>query len=56
MAQLEFSDQEIDVDPVTSDNAPLIRCEDCEGLSFRHEIQMNNWRCPYCGKPISKPE
>jgi rubrerythrin len=56
MAQLEFRDQEIILDPKTSDNTPLIRCEGCEGFSFRHEIQMNNWRCPYCGKPISKPE
>jgi hypothetical protein len=58
MAQLEFKDQEIIADPKTSDNGPLIRCEDeeCEGFSFRHEIQMNNWRCPYCGKPISKPQ
>ena len=57
MAQLEFRDQEILVDPTKSDNAPLIKCEDeeCGGVSFRHEIQMNNWRCPYCGKPISKP-
>jgi hypothetical protein len=56
MAQLEFSDQEIIVDPIMLDNAPLIKCEDCEGLSFRHEVHMNNWRCPYCGKPISEPQ
>lgn len=58
MAQLEFRDQEIIVDPTKWDNAPLIKCEDeeCEGVSFRHEIQMNNWRCPYCGKSISKTQ
>jgi len=56
MAQLEFTDQEIIVDPTKRDNPPLIRCkdEDCRGVSFRHEIQMNNWRCPYCGKSIPK--
>jgi acetyl-CoA carboxylase beta subunit len=56
MAQLEFRDQEIIVDPRKRDDEPLIRCEDedCGGVSFRHEIQMNNWRCPYCGKSISK--
>jgi PHP family Zn ribbon phosphoesterase len=56
MAQLEFRDQEIILDPKISEKAPLIRCEGCEGFSFRHEIQMNNWRCPYCGKSISKPQ
>ena len=40
------------------DTAALIRCEDeeCEGVSFRHEIAQNNWKCPYCGMSISKPE
>ncbi len=56
MEQPEFRDQEIIGDPTERDNGPLIRCEDedCGGVSFRHEIQMNNWRCPYCGKSISK--
>ena len=58
MAQLEFRDQEIIVDPTNWDTAALIRCEDeqCEGVSFRHEIQMNSWRCPFCGKSIPKPQ
>jgi acetyl-CoA carboxylase beta subunit len=58
MAQLEFIDQEIMLDPTKRDNASLIRCEDeeCGGVSFRHEIQMNNWRCPYCGMSVSKPQ
>jgi hypothetical protein len=58
MAQLEFRDQEIILDPTKGENASLIRCEDeeCGGVSFRHEILMNNWRCPYCGTSISKPQ
>jgi hypothetical protein len=57
MTQVESRNQEIG-DPRKWDEAPLIRCEEeaCEGVSFRHEIQMNKWRCPYCGKPISKPQ
>jgi hypothetical protein len=58
MARLEFRNQEIMLDPTKWDNASLIRCEDeeCGGVSFRHEVQMNNWRCPYCGMSISKPQ
>jgi PHP family Zn ribbon phosphoesterase len=56
MTQLESRDPGIILDPTKGDTAALIRCDDeqCEGVSFRHEIQMNNWRCPYCGKSISK--
>ncbi len=40
------------------DFAALIRCEDeeCGGVTFRHEIEQNNWNCPFCGKSFSKPE
>jgi len=40
------------------DTPGLIRCEneECGGVSFRHEIEQNQWNCPYCGKPVSKPE
>jgi len=36
----------------------LIRCEDeeCGGVTFRHEIEQNNWNCPFCGKSISKSD
>ena len=36
----------------------LIRCEDdeCGGFSFEHELEQNDWKCPHCEKPISKPE
>jgi hypothetical protein len=35
----------------------LIKCEndDCGGVCFADELEESDWRCPYCGKPISKP-
>ena len=40
------------------DTKPMIRCENekCCQLSTVLELKRNNWKCPYCGKPISKPE
>jgi acetyl-CoA carboxylase beta subunit len=40
------------------DTEVLIRCnnEQCRKKVFESELEKNNWRCPYCGKPIAKPE
>lgn len=36
----------------------LIRCEneDSGGVCFKDELEESDWKCPHCGKPISKPE
>jgi acetyl-CoA carboxylase beta subunit len=36
----------------------LIRCENesCGGVCFADELEQKDWRCPNCGKAISKPE
>jgi acetyl-CoA carboxylase beta subunit len=40
-----------------SDTETLIKCdnEGCGGFSFEHELEDNDWKCPHCEKPISKP-
>ena len=25
------------------------------GFTYKDELEENDWECPYCGKPISKP-
>ena len=41
-----------------SDTETLIKCknEECGGFAFEQELEENGWKCPHCGKPISKPE
>jgi hypothetical protein len=57
-SQLESKEQEIMIDLRKWDTATLISCEDeeCAGIALRHEVEQNNWNCPYCGKSISKSE
>jgi hypothetical protein len=40
------------------DTQTLIRCHNswCGEISFKHEFRENDWKCPHCGKRISKPE
>jgi rubredoxin len=46
------------VDLAKWDTPTLIECENenCGGVSFQDEIEENDWKCPYCGIAISKPE
>jgi rubrerythrin len=46
------------VDLKNWDTQTLIRCdnEKCEAVSSMHEFEENDWNCPHCGKPFSKPE
>jgi hypothetical protein len=46
------------VDEAWLDTVTLIKCEDdeCGGYTYMDTLENNNWECPRCGKPISKPE
>ena len=46
------------IEPKKREITTLIRCdnENCGGVCFTDELEQSDWRCPYCGKPISKPE
>lgn len=58
MKQPNLDEQKRMVDKDWSDTETLIRCNDekCGGYSFEDELEKDDWNCPYCGKPISKPE
>jgi acetyl-CoA carboxylase beta subunit len=45
-------------DEKRSDTVLLIRCdnEQCREQVYETELEQNNGKCPYCGKPIKKPE
>jgi rubrerythrin len=49
---------EVMVDLKRWDTQTLIRCHNswCGEISFKHEYRENDWKCPHCGKRISKPE
>jgi acetyl-CoA carboxylase beta subunit len=40
------------------DTQTLIRCKNawCGEVSFRYDFEKNGWKCPHCGKQISKDE
>jgi PHP family Zn ribbon phosphoesterase len=40
------------------DTEVLIRCnnEQCRKQVYETELLENDWKCPYCGKTISKPK
>jgi rubredoxin len=46
------------IEPKKWEIMTLIRCENenCGGISFQDELEESNWKCPHCGKPISKPK
>jgi rubrerythrin len=51
-------EQEKKVYKAWSDTESLTKCQEdgCGGFSFERELEENDWKCPHCGKPISKPE
>jgi acetyl-CoA carboxylase beta subunit len=38
------------------DTQTLIKCNNawCGEVSFRYDFEKNGWKCPHCGKRISK--
>jgi acetyl-CoA carboxylase beta subunit len=40
------------------DTEPLIKCrnEQCGEFIYKSELEKTKGICPYCGKPITKPE
>ena len=46
------------IEPKKREIITMIRCEneDCGGVCFADELEQSDWKCPYCGKPISKPD
>jgi aspartate carbamoyltransferase regulatory subunit len=40
----------------TKEITTLVRCENenCGGVYFAGEVEQRDWKCPYCGRPISK--
>jgi hypothetical protein len=45
------------IEPKKWEITTLIKCDNknCGGVSFKDELEQSDWKCPYCGGPISKP-
>jgi PHP family Zn ribbon phosphoesterase len=46
------------VDKDWSDTDTLIMCdnEKCDSYSLESELEQNDWKCPFCGKQVLKPQ